>query len=121
MDENGRVRSPADHVAKKRAAWGRTPAFCRPVSGLTTSGRPPSRLETRCIWRLPDQWHLAGPASTPVMAGSRSLTVAGAAQVGLPRPVRAGVSSPASAPRLPVSRWTAAPVYGPRAPGTARV
>ncbi|MNK97665.1 hypothetical protein D3C87_1180090 [compost metagenome] len=41
--KHGRARSPAGHMAKWRAAvWSGAPAF-RPVSGLTTSGRPPSR------------------------------------------------------------------------------
>ena len=43
MEENGRTRSPAGHMAMWRAAWRRPPTFFRPVSGLTTSGWPPSR------------------------------------------------------------------------------
>jgi len=44
MEENGRARSPAGQMAMWRAVpKGQAPAFFRPVSGLTTSGWPPSR------------------------------------------------------------------------------
>lgn len=111
MDENGRARSPADLMANGRAAWGADALV--PQAGIRADDIRRAAFPTGSPQRLAGSYQWRWPALRTThreylgrhperIVDSRSLTVAGAAQVGLLRSHPAG-------PMCIDAGWRAAP------------